>query len=78
MNQNKNERPGFLSQVMGIVAGIWKRASHNKEEDLAQNADDSESVPIALAGSKWLFGCSAGAAEEIAIGYDDNENNLYQ
>lgn len=70
MKRSKSERPGFISQVMTIIAGMWRPASRNVEEDSAQNPDDSESAPIGLSGSKWLFGCSAGAAEEIAIGYD--------
>lgn len=70
MKRSNNECPGFLSQVIAIIAGIRKRASHNAEEDSVQNPDDSESAPIGLPGSKWDFGCSTGAAEEIAIGYN--------
>jgi len=70
MKRSKSERPGLLSQVMAIVAGMWKRESHNEEEDLVQNSNDSENAPIGLPGSEWDFVCSASAAEEIAAGYD--------
>jgi hypothetical protein len=72
---NKVIRQGFFSHLVEIIAKIRKQTSLNTEQNPSLPSDDSEKIPIGLPESKWLFGYSAGAAQEIAA-YDDQLNTL--
>jgi hypothetical protein len=63
----KNVSP--FSRLVAGITGMWKRIfRQDAEEHPSPPADDSE---MSLLGSKWEFGCSAGAAQEIAGHYDE-------
>jgi hypothetical protein len=64
-----NKRPGFFSRLLAAITGAGKHPSRDVEEKPPQS-EEPENAPIGLAGSQWLFGCSAGAASEIAAEYD--------
>jgi hypothetical protein len=70
MKRNENEHTGFFSGLVEIIASMWRQTSRDTLQNPSPPSDDSDKVSIGLPGSKWEFGCSAGAAQEIAA-YDD-------
>ena len=65
-----NKRPGFFSRLLAAITDAGKHPSRDVEEKQPQSEEQPENAPIGLPGSQWLFGCSVGAASEVAGKYD--------
>ena len=70
---------GFLRLAIQAVINVWrrwsKRAAPKIEAEDGRHiaADDSMIKTPGLTSSTWDYGCSAGAAEEIASLYEGTE-----
>lgn len=65
-----NKRPGFFARLLAVITGAGKPPLQDVEET-PPSSEEPEIASVGLPGSKWEFGCSAGAATEIASNYDE-------
>jgi hypothetical protein len=86
-NNSINDKSGFFSLFASTIASvaqkiflmIMRMIGKEKEGMLTlQKNDATTNQAKGLPGSVWVFGCSAGAAGEIAAFYDQEEYpNIY-
>jgi hypothetical protein len=82
-------KPTSISRIVSLIVATRAEVAHRafqwisrwtgKEEGetALPKPEEMEIKAVGLPGSAWIFGCSAGAAGEIAATYDEREGSNF-